>query len=67
LRLIALLRETRIAGRWTQRDIAKRLGKPPSYVHKGEVGSRRLDFREVVEWCAALDLEVGAAVKAVRR
>lgn len=67
LRLIALLRESRIKGGWTQRDIAERLGKPPSYVHKGETGSRRLDFREVVEWCAALDLDVAEAVKVVRR
>jgi transcriptional regulator with XRE-family HTH domain len=67
LRLIALLRETRIKRGWTQRDVAERLRKPPSYVHKGETGSRRLDFREVVEWCAAIELDVGDAVRIVRR
>ncbi len=66
LRLIALLRETRIKSGLTQRHLATRLRKPPSYVHKGEVGSRRLDFREVVEWCDALKLDVASAVRAVR-
>lgn len=62
-----MLRERRIGRGWTQRDIATRLGKPPSYVHKGETGSRRLDFREVVEWCGALEVDLVDAVKAVRR
>lgn len=67
LRLVALLRESRIEKGWTQREVAQRLKKPPSYVHKGETGSRRLDFREVVEWCAAIDLDIALAIRAVTR
>lgn len=67
MRLTALLRETRIVGGWTQRDIAERLKKPPSYVHKTETGSRRLDLRETVEYCAALKLDLMEAIKAVSR
>ena len=67
IRLIALLRESRIKLGWTQRDLAKKLRKPPSYIHKGETGSRRLDFREVVEWCEAIELEVAEAVRTVKR
>ena len=32
----------------TQRDLANRLGKPPSFVAKIETGERRLDFVEFV-------------------
>ena len=32
----------------TQRDLADRLGKPPSFVAKVETGERRLDFVEFV-------------------
>jgi len=40
----------------TQRDLAARLGKPPSFVAKIETGERRLDFVEFV----AIARELGA-------
>lgn len=37
----------------TQRELAKRLGKTPSYVAKSEVGERRLDVLELLAICQA--------------
>lgn len=39
------------------RDLATRLNKPHSYVHKVEQGERRLDVIEYVWYCKALGLE----------
>lgn len=41
----------------TQRWLAVRLGKPPSYVAKIEVGERRVDLVEVVAIARALALD----------
>lgn len=41
----------------TQRDLAERLGKPPSYVGKAESLQRRLDLVEVIDWASALNLK----------
>jgi transcriptional regulator with XRE-family HTH domain len=38
-----------------QADLAKRLGKPQSYVSKTETGERRLDVIEFAEYVTALD------------
>lgn len=40
----------------TQRDLAERLGKPPSFVAKIETGERRLDLVEFVAIARALNL-----------
>lgn len=41
---------------FTQRDLAERLGKPPSFVAKVETGERRLDLVEFVAISRALNL-----------
>lgn len=41
----------------TQRDLAKALGKPPSWVAKVEQGERRLDLIEFVAVARALGLK----------
>jgi predicted transcriptional regulator len=46
----------------TQRDLAAKLKKPPSYVHKTEVGDRRIDPIEMVLRCRACKLKLSAAV-----
>jgi transcriptional regulator with XRE-family HTH domain len=50
------LRAWRIAAGQTQRDLAERLKKPASYVHKTEVGERRIDPIEFIAWCRACGL-----------
>ncbi|MGB5864414.1 MAG: helix-turn-helix transcriptional regulator [Sulfitobacter sp.] len=41
----------------SQADVAKRLGKPPSFVGKYELGERRLDVVETLVILAALGIE----------
>ena len=41
------LQEARGATELTQRQVAKKLGRPPSYVAKIETGERRVDFIEL--------------------
>jgi len=40
----------------TQRDLAKRLHQSQPWVHKSEVGERRVDIAEFLEWCIACDI-----------
>ena len=65
----ALLKEARVAKELTQKDVAKLLGLPQSYVSKYESGERRLDFAEAAEVCDALGIsfEDFAAVFAWKR
>lgn len=59
-----LLRELREAAELRQVDLAKRLGRPQSFVSKYESGEKNLDFLEVSEVCEALDIPL---VEFVRR
>ena len=52
--LCALLIEAREAADLNQIDVAKRLGKPQSYVSKYESGERRLDVVEFLAGVRAL-------------
>jgi transcriptional regulator with XRE-family HTH domain len=53
-RLCVLLTAAREGKSITQSVLAKRLGKPQSYVSKYESGERRLDFIEFLDVAAAL-------------
>ena len=53
----AMLTEAREKSGLTQVDVAKRLGKPQSYVSKYERGERRLDFVEFVILAEILSIE----------
>jgi transcriptional regulator with XRE-family HTH domain len=59
-----LLRELRDAADLRQIDLAKRLGRPQSFVSKYESGEKNLDFLEVREVCEALGIPL---VEFVRR
>lgn len=61
-RLCELLRAWRADAALTQRELAARLRKPPSYVHKTEVGERRIDPVELVRWCRACEVKPTAAI-----
>jgi transcriptional regulator with XRE-family HTH domain len=52
--LCALLIETREKAGLFQVEVAKRLGKPQSFVAKYETGERRLDLVEFIAVAAAL-------------
>lgn len=59
-----LLRELREVAELRQVDLAKRLGRPQSFVSKYESGEKNLDFLEVREVCEALGIPL---VELVRR
>lgn len=46
----------------TQRELAQQLQKPHSYVHKVEVGDRRIDPVELIAWCHACDVKPSVAI-----
>jgi transcriptional regulator with XRE-family HTH domain len=56
-RFRALLVAERKAHGLTQTQIAVRLGKPPSYVAKYELGERRLDVLEFLDVAAAIGFD----------
>ena len=55
--IIAALVTARTDTRMTQRDVAARLGKPPSYVGKVEAIERNLSVLEFVEWTRAVGVD----------
>ena len=64
------LKESRRKNGLTQQDVAKRLGRPQSFVAKYERGERRLDVLEFIAVARVLDLDPGTVfgrlVKRVR-
>jgi len=62
-KLLQLLRTIRLEAGLTQEELARRLGKPQSYVSKYESGERRLDILEVRDVANAVGLELGHVVR----
>lgn len=58
-----LLTEERLQSGLLQADIAKRLGKPQSFMSKVEIGERRLDLTEFLEIADILKLDTEAFIK----
>lgn len=50
---LARLREAREAAGLTQVQVAKKLGRPQTWVSKCELGERRVDFVELEDWATA--------------
>ncbi|WP_165665391.1 helix-turn-helix domain-containing protein [Metapseudomonas otitidis] len=59
------LKQIRLDAQLTQADLAKRLGKPQSYISKYESGERRLDIIEVQEICLAVGETLSNFAKAL--
>ncbi len=55
--LISTLIRARKQAGLTQRDVAARLNKPPSFVGKVEKIERNLSVSEFVAWCEAINVE----------
>ena len=49
----------------TQRAVAQKLGKPPSFVAKIEVGERRLDFVEFIAFARAIGVDEADLIRTV--
>ncbi len=62
-----LLIEARQTAGLTQADLAKRLGKPQSFVSKYERGERRLDVLELIDIATAIGLDIPTFIARLRR
>lgn len=54
IEVVALLRKARERSGLTQRDVARLLGRPQSYVSKVETCERRCDYVELLYLCRAI-------------
>jgi predicted transcriptional regulator len=66
-KLCQRLREWRLSAKMTQRGLALKLKKPASYVHKCEVGDRRIDPVEFIAWCRECGREAGKSLTEIER
>jgi transcriptional regulator with XRE-family HTH domain len=62
-----MLREIREAALITQRDLAKKLGMSHVAIHKSEVGDRRVDVTEFIDWCLGCGIEPEQALRRLRQ
>ena len=60
--LCALLRTWREEAGLTQVELGSAFGRPHTFVHKCEVGDRRLDPVEFVRWCRACGVKPEKAI-----
>lgn len=65
--LPALLRRLREEARLTQRQLAAKLNVTHIWVHKSEVGERRVDIAEFMDWCLACEVDPAEAFLSLRR
>jgi transcriptional regulator with XRE-family HTH domain len=66
-KLCEQLKARRKAAGLTQTVVAQRLGKPPSYVAKYELGDRRLDVLEFLDVAAVIGFDPYAFIRALLR
>ncbi len=66
-RLRTLLIEARLTAELTQADVAKRLGKPQSFIAKYEGGERRLDVVEFLDLAKAIGFDAAKMLRRVQR
>ena len=62
-----LLRRLRDEAGLTQRELAARMKRPQPWVHKSEVGERRLDISEFLDWCRGCGVDPVEAFRALVR
>ena len=61
--MLAILRKTRREAGLNQAQLARRLGKPQSFVSKYESGERRIDLIELREICRELGVSLVDVVR----
>jgi transcriptional regulator with XRE-family HTH domain len=50
----------------TQRDLAQKLKTSQPWVHKSELGERRVDIAEFMDWCLACGIEPENGLRQLR-
>lgn len=63
--VITVLRSVRSGAGVSQRELARRLGKPPSFINKIELMERRVDILEFIAISSALGLDSSDLIKRV--
>lgn len=61
------MRAAREARGITQQELARRMGKPQSFVSKDEMGERRLDVVEFLHFMRAIEGEPHALLRDIER
>ena len=65
--ILTLLRETRVAAGLTQTELAARLRRPQNYVSKCELGERRIDVLEWLEFLTACESRPTTFLRRMRK
>lgn len=66
-RFRALLRQIREEARLNQTALAQKLGKPQTFISKSEIGERRIDFLETLDFCAACGVSAGQFIERLQK
>jgi transcriptional regulator with XRE-family HTH domain len=66
-RFRALLRQIREEAGFNQTALAQKLGKPQTFVSKSELGERRIDFLETLDFCAACDVAANQFIERLQK
>ena len=66
-RFRALLRQVREEAGLNQTTLAQKLGKPQTFVSKSEIGERRIDFLETLDFCAACGVSATQFIERLQR
>lgn len=65
--LPAMLRRMRAEAGLTQREMATKMQVTHVWVHKSEIGERRVDVTEFLDWCLACGVNPEKAFAELRR
>jgi transcriptional regulator with XRE-family HTH domain len=65
--LPGMLRQMRKEAGLTQRGLAGKLRVTHIFVHKSEIGERRVDITEFMDWCLACCVDPVEAFKTLRK
>lgn len=61
-----ILQASRKANKWSQAELAKKLGLSQSRVSHLELHPEELSFAQLMSWCAVLGLELSIGMREVR-
>lgn len=64
--VVSIVTDARLSAGFSQRELARRLGKPPSFVAKVELKERRIDVVEFLMILRALGADECAAFEQLR-
>ena len=62
-----LLRKLRQNADLTQRELGEKLRVSHVFVHKSEIGERRVDIAEFSDWCVACEVDPEETFRLLRR